>query len=126
MAKETNWKGLTQEQAKALDIDGFLKLIPARRRRSLVRGLTDDQKALMKKLEKNETNIKTHSRNMVIVPQMLGHTIKVYTGKEFIPVIITLEMLGHCLGEFALSRKVVSHSAAGVGSTRSSKAVSAR
>ncbi len=126
MAKETTWKGLSEQEAKALSLDAFLKLIPARRRRSLVRGLTTDQKALMKKIEKNETNIKTHSRNMVIVPQMLGSTIKVYTGKEFVPVIVTLEMLGHCLGEFALSRKVVSHSAAGVGSTRSSKAVSAR
>ena len=63
---------------------------------------------------------------MVILPQMLGLTLRIYSGKEFIPVIITLEMLGRCLGEFALTRKSVAHSAAGVGSTRSSKAVSAR
>ena len=80
----------------------------------------------MKKLAKGESNIKTHSRNMVITPTMLGETIHVYTGKAYQPITITLEMLGHCLGEFALSRKMVTHSSAGVGSTRSSKAVTAR
>ena len=126
MAKEIMWRGLTEAQAKELDLDAFMQLIPTRRRRSLKRGLTVDQKALLKKIEKKEQNIKTHARNMVILPLMLGETIRVYSGKEFIPVIITLEMLGRCLGEFSLSRKTVSHSAAGVGSTRSSKAVSAR
>ena len=63
---------------------------------------------------------------MVIVPKMIGLTIKIYNGKEYIPLIITAEMLGHVLGEFSHSRKSVSHSAAGVGATRSSKAISAR
>jgi small subunit ribosomal protein S19 len=126
MAKEIMWNGLTEAQVKELDLDAFMQLIPSRRRRSLKRGSTDDQKALLKKIEKKESNIKTHARNMVILPQMLGLTLRIYSGKEFIPVIITLEMLGRCLGEFALTRKSVAHSAAGVGSTRSSKAVSAR
>ena len=126
MAKELHWKGLSEEEAKSLDMDTFLQLIPSRRRRSLKRGQTEDQKALLKKIEKGESNIKTHSRDMVILPMMVGQTVKVFNGKEFIPVIITVEMLGHCLGEFAPTRKMVSHSSAGVGSTRSSKAVSAR
>jgi small subunit ribosomal protein S19 len=63
---------------------------------------------------------------MVIVPAMIGKTIKVYNGKEFFPVMITGEMLGHYLGEFSHTRKGVSHSAAGIGATRSSKAISAR
>ena len=126
MAKELKWRGMNEETVKALSAEDFLKLIPARRRRSLKRGLTEDQGALMKKLAKGEKNIKTHSRNMVITPSMLGETIGVYTGKAYVPVLITLEMLGHCLGEFALSRKMVTHSSAGVGSTRSSKAVTAR
>lgn len=126
MAKELKWKGLTEEQVKELDMNKFMELIPARKRRSLKRGQTADQKALMKKIEKNESNLKTHSRNMVITPVMLGKTIKVYNGKEYVQVIITIEMLGYCLGEFSHSRKLVSHSSAGVGATRSSKAVSAR
>ena len=63
---------------------------------------------------------------MIITPQMLDKSIKIYNGKEFVPLTITLEMLGHYLGEFSHSRKSVAHSAAGVGATRSSKAISAR
>ena len=126
MAKELKWKGLTEEQLKDIDMNKFMELIPARRRRSLKRGQTADQKALLKKIEKNESNLKTHSRNMVITPVMIGKTISVYNGKEYVQVIITIEMLGHCLGEFSHSRKLVSHSSAGVGATRSSKAVTAR
>ena len=117
---------MKEEEVKALDMETFLKLIPSRRRRTLRRGFTSDQKCLLKKIEKNEKNIKTHSRDMIVLPNMIGSTIGIFTGKEFVQVIITMEMLGHCLGEFALTRKMVNHSAAGVGSTRSSKAVSAR
>jgi len=57
---------------------------------------------------------------------MLGSIIRIYNGKEYFPVTITGEMLGHYLGEFSMTRKSVTHSAAGIGATRSSKAVSAR
>ncbi|MFH1396531.1 MAG: 30S ribosomal protein S19 [archaeon] len=126
MAKELKWRGLSEEDVKNLDMSKFLELIPARRRRSLKRGYTEDQKALLKKIEKNEQNLKTHSRDMVIIPVMLGKSIMVYNGKDYVPVIVTVEMLGHCLGEYSHTRKSVSHSSAGVGATRSSKAVSAR
>jgi len=57
---------------------------------------------------------------------MLDKTILLYSGKQFVPIIIVPEMLGHCLGEFVLSRNRVSHSAPGVGATRSSAGVSVR
>ncbi|MBT6774559.1 30S ribosomal protein S19 [Candidatus Woesearchaeota archaeon] len=126
MAKEIFWKGRTEEETKNLDMKEFQELVSSRQRRSLKRGFTEAQKSLMKKIESGDQNIKTHCRDMVITPIMLGMTFKIYTGKEFVPLIITLEMLGHSLGEFAHTRKSVSHSAAGVGATRSSKAVSAR
>lgn len=126
MAKEFLWRGKSEEEVISMDKNEFLALITSRARRSLERGLTSAQESLMKKIAKNEKNIRTHCRDMVIVPEMLGKQIKVYNGKEFIAVDITLEKIGHFLGEFALSRKVVSHSAAGVGATRSSKAISAR
>ena len=63
---------------------------------------------------------------MIIIPQFIGKNIRIYNGKEFIPLTITAEMLGHYLGEFAHTRKSVTHSAAGIGATRSSKSVSAR
>ena len=126
MAKEILWKGRTEEEVKNMDLKEFMELVPSRQRRSLKRGFTDAQKNLLKKIEADSMNIKTHCRNMIIIPGMLGKTIKIYNGKEFVPLIITLEMLGHSLGEFSHSRKSVAHSAAGVGATRSSKAVSAR
>ena len=126
MAKEFKWQGKTEEEIKSLDLKDFLEMIPSRRRRSLKRGFTEAQKQLIRKIEEDQKNIKTHCRNMVIIPAMIGKTIRIYNGKDFIPLIITVEMLGHVLGEFSHSRKMVSHSLAGVGATRSSKAVSAR
>ena len=126
MAKEFTWKGKLEEEAAKLDMTEFMKLIPSRSRRSLKRGLTEAQKALMKRVEAGENNVKTHCRDMVIVPAMVGKTLRIYNGKEYLPTVITAQMLGHYLGEFSHTRKGVTHSAAGIGATRSSKAVSAR
>ena len=124
--KEFTWQGKSEEEIKQMDLKEFMELVPARTRRSLKRGLTDAQKQLMVRIERGDKNIKTHCRNMIITPIMLGMMIRVYTGKDFVQVTIVPEMLGHYLGEFAHSRKMVTHSSAGVGATRSSKAVSAR
>lgn len=127
MAKKIfTWKGKTEEELKQLEMKEFMELIPSRQRRSLRRGFTDAQKKLLKRVQNEDKNIKTHCRNMIIVPEMVGMTIRVYNGKEFVPVTFTAEMLGHYLGEFAHTRKSVTHSSAGVGATRSSKAISAR
>lgn len=126
MAKEFTWKGKSEEAAAKLSLQEFMALIPSRPRRSLKRGLTEPQKALMKRIEEGENNVKTHCRDMVIVPQMVGKTLRVYNGKEYLPIAIIAQMLGHFLGEFSHTRKGVAHSAAGIGATRSSKAVSAR
>lgn len=126
MAKELTWKGKSEEDAAKLDLKEFMALIPSRQRRSLKRGLTEAQKALMVRIEAGENNVKTHCRDMIIIPQMVGKTLRVYNGKEYLPLTIIASMLGHYLGEFSPTRKGVAHSAAGVGATRSSKAVSAR
>lgn len=126
MAKELRWRGLSETQVKELDLADFSALIDTRLRRTLKRGFTDQQKKLLRSLEAGRDNVKTHARAMVILPMMIGKTILVHNGKTFNPIIITIEMLGHRLGEFSHSRKMVSHSSAGVGATRSSKAVSAR
>ncbi|HLD40081.1 MAG TPA: 30S ribosomal protein S19 [Candidatus Nanoarchaeia archaeon] len=126
MAKEFTWKGKLEDDAAKLDMTEFMKLIPSRSRRSLKRGLTEAQKALMVRIEAGENNVKTHCRDMIIVPVMVGKTLRVYNGKEYVPVMIIASMLGHYLGEFSHTRHGVTHSAAGIGATRSSKAVSAR
>ena len=126
MAKVMMWRGKTEEEAKKLSMKEFQSLCNSRARRSLQRELTSTKKRLLHKMETDDKNIMTHCRDMIIVPSMLGKTIKIYNGKEYLPVIVTLEMLGHYLGEFAMSRKMVTHGAAGLGATRSSKAVSAK
>ncbi|MBS3169089.1 30S ribosomal protein S19 [Candidatus Woesearchaeota archaeon] len=126
MAKEFTWRGKSEEEIKKLDLAQFSLLVPARQRRTLKRGFTDFQKKLLKRLEAGENNVKTHCRDLIILPLMVGRTLKIYNGKEYVPVLIASDMIGHYLGEFAHTRKSVSHSAAGIGATRSSKSVSAR
>lgn len=126
MAKELLWHGLAEEQVKKLDLKQFTTMIPARQRRSLNRGLTEQQQKLLKRITTGADNVKTHCRDMIILPQMVGKTLRVYNGKEYVQITVTVEMLGHCLGEFSHTRKGVTHSSAGIGATRSSKAISAR
>ena len=124
--KEFNYKGKTLDELKIMSINEFMEIIPSRSRRSLKRGFTDEQKKLLEKIRLNKKNLKTHARDMVIVPEMVGHTLKIYNGKMYVECIITEEMLGHFLGEFSLTRKRMSHNAPGVGATRSSASVSVR
>lgn len=126
MVRELLWRGKNEAEVKKMDLKEFMGCLPASSRRSLRRGFTEYQKALLKEIRKNSPDLRTHCREMVIVPEMLDRMIKVYNGKEFLPVTVSLEMLGHRLGEFSPTRKTVKHSAAGIGATRSSKAVSAR
>lgn len=81
--------------------------------RSLKKGPFIDE-SLMKKIQKlNESNkkevVKTWSRRSTIFPDFVGHTIAVHNGKDFVPVYLTEDMVGHKLGEFALTRKAGGH-----------------
>lgn len=124
--KEFKYRGKTLEELKEISLSEFLELLTSRERRSLKRGFTEQQKKLIEKIKKGKKDIKTHCREIVILPQWVGLTIKVYNGKEFKPVIIQPEMIGHRLGEFSLTRARIQHSSPGVGATRSSKAISVR
>jgi len=129
--KEFTYKGINLEELNKMSLKEFIRLVPARQRRSLRRGLTEQQKILLEKIRKSKKQerkkpIKTHCRDMVILPEMVGTLLLVHNGKEFVPVNINAEMIGHYLGEFALTRKKVQHSAPGVGATRSSAAVSVK
>ncbi len=123
MAKFT-YKGKSGEELDKLSIEEFSQLLTSRARRSLKRGLTATQKKLLEDIRKSPKKFhKTHNREMVIIPEMLGTKLGVYNGKEFVTVEIRDYMLGHRLGEYALSRKQVKHSAPGFGATKSSKFV---
>ena len=123
--KEFNYRGKGIEELKKMSLKEFAMLLPSRQRRSLRGGLSEENRALLEDI-KSKTNAKTHVRSMIILPEMVGRSVKVYSGKEFVPVAITAEMLGHYLGEFVQTRKKVVHHAPGIGATKSSAALSVR
>lgn len=121
MARVFLLRGKTVEELQKMNLEDFAKLIPSRSRRNLMRGFDDDEKKFLEKLRTSEKPVRTHIREMVIIPEMLFKKILVHNGKEWVSVDIKPEMLGHRVGEFALTRKRVQHSAPGVGATKSSK-----
>ena len=125
MAKQFTYRGLSQAELESLPLDKLLKLFPARARRSLTRGINDNKRKLIeeikaKKSGKPKNAINTHLRDLLILPYMVGVTVNVFSGKEFVPVTMTTEMVGHYLGEYVITNKRVSHGAPGVGASRSS------
>lgn len=124
--KEFMFRGKKLDELKKLSVTAFAELLPSRQKRTLKRGFTDQQKILLKLIRAQKSNIKTHCRDLVILPEMVGITLRVFNGKAFNPVSIQEEMIGHCLGEFVPTRKSVAHSAPGVGATRSSASVSVK
>jgi small subunit ribosomal protein S19 len=126
MAKEFFYRGKNIQEIMKMSIEDFAKLVPARERRKIKRGFTEVEKKLLEDIKSNSKDVRTHARDMVIIPEMVGKTIKVYNGKEWVQVMVDAEMLAHRLGEFALTRKQVRHSAPGIGATRSSASLSVR
>lgn len=125
MVKEFKYRGVSIEELQNLSLEKLFELLPARQRRSLTRGVTDDKRKLLEetklaKAGKLANPIKTHLRDVIIMPYMVGVTINVFSGKEFLPIVVRPEMVGHYLGEFALTNKRVIHGAPGVGASRSS------
>jgi len=127
--REFTYRGYKLSELKNMPMDELVKLLPSRTRRTIKRGFTEEQKKFLstvkearKKMDKGESikPIRTHVRNMPVLPEMVGVLVSTYTGKEFTTIEITPEMIGQYLGEFALTRKQVKHSAPGVGATRSS------
>lgn len=119
--KEFTYRGYTIEELKKMSIDELIPLFNARMRRSLKRGLSVQQQTFLEHVRKSEGVVKTHNRNMIVLPELVGRIISVYDGKEFQQITILPEMIGHFLGEFSMTRKSVKHTGPGVGATRSSK-----
>ncbi|MCJ7768497.1 30S ribosomal protein S19 [Candidatus Bathyarchaeota archaeon] len=128
MPKEFMYRGLTLDQLQNMSMDEFINLLPSRQRRSLHRGLQPEQRILLEKVRRSKevlrkggtSAVKTHVRNMIILPEMVGITIHVHNGKEFVAVEIKPGMIGHDLGEFAITNKPVRHGTPGIGASRSS------
>lgn len=121
MVRIFTYKGKTVEELQKMSLEEFARLLPSRQRRSILRGFTEKQKKFLQKLREAEKPLRTHCREMIIIPEMIGKKVAVYNGKQWPVFEIRPDMLGHRLGEFALTRGRVLHSAPGVGATRSSK-----
>ncbi len=120
--KEFAYRGYTLEELQAMTLPELIPLLPARARRSFTRGLNSEQQRFIERLRSNKKDVlRTHRRDIVVLPEFIGKKIAVYDGKEFKTVEIIPEMIGHYLGEFALTRTFQKHSGPGVGATRSSK-----
>ena len=125
MVKEFTYRGLSKEDLDNTSLEKLLQLFNARQRRSLTRGITDGKRKLIEEIKaakagKLKTPIKTHLRDLIVLPYMVGVTVNVFSGKEFVPVTIKTEMVGHYLGEYVITNKRVNHGAPGVGASRSS------
>jgi len=120
--EEFTYRGRKVADLVKLNVDEVASLLPARQRRSLKRGMSKEHKKFLAKLKAGDGS-RTHLRDVVVLPDMVGKTINVYNGKSFEKVEVMPEMIGHYLGEFALTRARVAHGSAGVGATRSSKFV---
>ncbi len=126
MAKKFSYRGKGIEELEAMTLEELTVLFPARQRRALRRGLTRQQKKLLENIRHfkgQDKLIRTHVRDMIILPEMVSAKLGIYNGKEWQTVIVIPEMVGHYIGEFAMTRKPVKHSAPGLGATRSSKFV---
>lgn len=120
--KDYRLRGYTLEELQNMSLEELAKLLPARERRKIKRGFTEQEEKVLKKIRKNKV-VKTHCRDMIVLPEMVGKVIQIHNGREFVSVEIKPEMIGHRFGEFAATRTFIKHSGPGVGATRSSKYV---
>ena len=125
MVKEFSYRGIPKEELDNMSLEKLFQLFNARQRRSLTRGINDGKRKLIEEIKaakagKLTNPIKTHVRDLIILPYMVDVTVNVFSGKEFRPVAIRTEMIGHYLGEYVITNRKVSHGAPGVGASRSS------
>jgi small subunit ribosomal protein S19 len=125
MPKEFRYRGKTLEELTSMSTEALMELLPSRARRSLNRGVSDEKRKILEdaraiKEGRLQGQIKTHARDMIVLPSMVGLTIGVHNGKEFVPLEVKPEMIGRYLGEFVITNKKVVHGTPGIGSSRSS------
>jgi len=125
MAKKFDYHGINLKELEKMPMEKLFQLFPSRARRSLTRGINEGKRKLIEEIKSAKAGnlknpIRTHLRDLIILPYMVGVQVNVFSGKEFVPVTISPQMINHYLGEFVITNKRVSHGAPGVGASRSS------
>jgi small subunit ribosomal protein S19 len=126
---EFTYRGHTLDELQEMELDEVAELLPARQRRTIKRGLSVEHEKLLEEAREAEAEetanspLRTHLRDMPILPEFVDLTFAVHNGSSFERVKVEPEMIGHYLGEFQLTRSTVEHGQAGIGATRSSKFV---
>src|SRR5207245_9903433 len=115
MPRQFTYRGHNMEEVKQMSMDEFIKLLPSRQRRSLLKGLTNDQRTLLEHIRQSRREngngggkaepVKTHARYMISIPEMLGLTLHLYSGKEFVAIEIKAELIGYFFGYFAMTNQ---------------------
>jgi len=121
--KQNTFRGKTIDELKSMEIREFAKYLTSRQKKYLLRQFQEVEDFLnrsQKKLAKNKP-IRTHQRDLVVVPGMIGMRIQIHNGRAFTPVDVTWGMLGHKFGEFSPTRGRIKHGKAGLGATKGSK-----
>ena len=121
--EEFTYHGYKIEELQQMNITELLPIMPSRARRKINRGFTEGHEKLLAEFRAGNDRIRTHLRDMVILPEMVGKEVEIHNGKEFVKVELQPEAVFMYFGEFALTRKRVSHGSAGIGAPRSSKFV---
>jgi len=112
------YRGIDLEKLVDMQNEDLMNLFCARQRRKFSRGIGREPITLLKKLRKAKkatpygekpVPVRTHMRNMVIVPEMVGSVVGCYNGKNFINIEVKPEMIGHYLGEFSITYHPVQH-----------------
>lgn len=121
--KQFTYRGKTLDELKKLDVREFARYLKSRKRRSVLRQFHEIEKFISRAKTKDKRNkpIRTHKREIIIVPEMVGMKIYVHNGRNFVLTEIKEEMLGHTLGEFSLTRARVKHGKTGIGATKGTK-----
>ena len=100
------FKGKSMDELRAMSIEEFATLIDSTKRRKVTRGFTTQENIFLENIRSGKKNVKTHCRDMIVLPEMLGMTIGIYTGREFLDVRLVDEMVGMRFGELAPTRKI--------------------
>ncbi|MCK5141030.1 MAG: ribosomal protein S19 family protein, partial [Candidatus Heimdallarchaeota archaeon] len=107
-SRKFRYRGFTIEELKQKSMDEILELLPARRRRNLSRQefwtprrkklLEDIRRAIEAQDKGDKVVVRTHVRDMAVLPEMVGATVAIYNGKEYIEILIQPQMIGHVFG----------------------------